>query len=77
MSACRACGAEILWARTSNDKSIPLDAAPNPDGNVVVQGGGYAAPSATVLGPLDKLSMPEGSTFHMPHHATCPSWGKP
>lgn len=76
MSACKACGAAIKWARTTNDKSIPVDAEPNPDGNVVLQGGGFSAPTATVLGPLDKLSMPEGTTFHMPHHATCENWPK-
>lgn len=29
MSACRSCGAEILWAVTENGKRIPLDADPS------------------------------------------------
>jgi len=28
VSACRSCGAEIIWALTENGKRIPLDAEP-------------------------------------------------
>jgi DNA modification methylase len=34
VTACRSCGAEIRWARTFTGKLMPLDAAPNPAGNV-------------------------------------------
>lgn len=27
---CRWCGAEIRWAKTTNDKNIPLDPCPTP-----------------------------------------------
>lgn len=29
---CRWCGAEIRWAKTTNDKNIPLDPCPTLDG---------------------------------------------
>ena len=28
ITKCRACGAPIIWARTENEKHIPLDAEP-------------------------------------------------
>lgn len=33
---CRTCGAEIFWAITTEGHRIPLDAAPVPDGNIVL-----------------------------------------
>ena len=70
---CKVCPAEIIWARTANDKRIPLDAAPTMDGNVMLDANGIAH----VLGPLDKMTMTiDSTTLHMPHHATCPNWGK-
>lgn len=64
MSACRSCGAEIVWKYTENRKRIPLDAEPNPNGNVYFRHG-----KAVVLGAGE---FPVGTTRYMPHHATCP-----
>lgn len=61
---CRSCGAEIRWARTSAGKRMPLDAEPNPNGNVELTNGVavvHAQPPAFV----------DGEIF-MPHFATCP-----
>jgi hypothetical protein len=67
MSACRTCGAEIVWAPTRNKKTpMPLDAEPNSRGNVVIENG-----LAIVLGPLEELLL-AGKIRYMPHHATCP-----
>lgn len=69
MSSCRSCGAEITWARTPANKAMPLDAEPNPAGNVMLADGG-----AQVLGPLELsgLTDAEREELRMPHHATCP-----
>ncbi len=67
MTTCRVCPAEIIWARTVNGKLIPLDAEPNPDGNVMLINGVanvYAQPP---------LGLGE---IYMPHHATCTGWNR-
>jgi len=64
MSVCRACGAEIRWARTAaKGRPIPLDVEPNPDGNVIIEDG-----LAIVLGAPSLL---DGERW-MPHMVTCP-----
>lgn len=68
VSRCRSCGAPIRWARTAaNGALIPLDAEPNPAGNVELVDG-----RAVVHGQPPLLTPPE---LWMPHHATCPNWG--
>jgi hypothetical protein len=76
---CRSCKAPILWSRTMNGKSIPLDYEPNADGNVVLepQGArnGLLETRAVVLGngTLELAAAQAGGhTLYMPHHATCP-----
>lgn len=71
MSTCRACPAEIRWARTTNGKAIPLDATPHPDGNVRLVG-----EVAHVIGPAPTLDPDDDGTRYMPHHATCTGWKK-
>lgn len=68
MSVCRACGAEIRWAKTPRGKSIPLDYEPTTNGNVTLADG-----VATVHGKNDDLT---GAQRWTPHHATCPNWGR-
>jgi len=74
MNTCRSCGASIRWARTTNDRPIPLDAEPDPAGNVLLLG-----ETAHVLGkgatvPLELAGDDDGTRW-MPHHATCENWG--
>lgn len=72
MNRCRSCDAEIIWAATPAGKSMPLNAKPDPFGNVEVSGD-TARPVATVLAGLfleDARST--GRELYMPHHATCP-----
>ena len=33
---CRSCGAPILWVRAERGKMMPLDAEPNPAGNIIL-----------------------------------------
>lgn len=70
MSLCRSCDAEILWATTAAGKAMPLDAVPNPNGNVeaVCDAHGRWSVVAVYKGP-DLF----GAVRYMPHHATCPN----
>jgi hypothetical protein len=67
MPACASCSASIIWIRTPKGKAMPLDATPNPNGNVVIRDG-----LAVVL-TLDELANDPsvGQRRFMPHWATC------
>lgn len=68
MSACRSCGAPIVWATTANRKRMPVDAAPSARGTIMLRDG-----KAHVMGSLEALSLRDaGVELHEPHHATCP-----
>lgn len=64
------CGAAIFWAQTEAGRSMPVDAEPTPDGNVVLYDRGGSV-CARVLkkgeepGPLEKRRRP--------HWMTCPN----
>lgn len=77
MSACRSCGAPVIWTKTAGGKSMPVDAEPPADGNgnVRVDGiGERSAPVATVLGPLEVAMLaPEvREELRLSHFVTCP-----
>jgi hypothetical protein len=36
MATCKACGAEITWAKWPSGKSMPVDAQPTEDGDLVI-----------------------------------------
>lgn len=77
MSACRGCGAPILWVRTTHGNLMPLDAEPDPDGNVeLVDRDGQAVTDPTDQRALTAVvhAQPSmlGGRRWMPHHATCP-----
>ena len=70
--ACRACGEPMLFASTRNGKAMPVDALPQPGGNVRLHRHDGLL-SAEVLGPLEQHGAEEnGEPLHYPHHATCP-----
>lgn len=70
-SKCRSCKAAIIWAVTENDKPMPIDFEPVPDGNVVLEEvAGQDAPLAHVLGS-GALDLYSGALRRMPHFATC------
>jgi hypothetical protein len=61
---CRSCRAKIIWAKTVNNQSIPLDAEPVEDGNMDLQHG-----VATVVKKEERLP---GTLLYKSHFATCP-----
>lgn len=61
---CRSCDAPIIFARTTKGARIPLDAEPNPAGNIELRQG----IAHVVTGERD----PDVQRY-MPHHATCPN----
>jgi hypothetical protein len=69
-TSCRSCGAEIVWARTERDKRAPIDAEPNPLGDVVlIWHEGDREPLA-IFGVPDEAF--EEWQRHTSHFATCP-----
>lgn len=61
---CRRCNAKIRWLRTQNGKAMPVDADPNPAGNVILVDG-----YAHVL-HKDEPVPPDVARLY-PHFATC------
>lgn len=70
---CRWCShhTEMVWCRTSNDKQIPIEATPDPAGNVEIVPNRNGGPPFAIVhaGPP---GMFDEWVAHMPHHATCP-----
>jgi hypothetical protein len=71
-TTCRSCGATIVWAETVSGVSMPVDAAPHPEGNVQLlqPDDPRSPPFATVYGKRKR--PPPGAELRMPHHSTCP-----
>ena len=67
---CRSCTGRVIWARTVNGRSMPVDAEPNGGGNVVLTCQGPGKVRALVLGSEDR--PPEGKARRTSHFATCP-----
>ena len=69
---CKSCGDPVVWVKTINGKPMPLNAEPDPDGNVypvLIDGERYAR-VATVKSPIPD-HVPATSRFTA-HFATCP-----
>lgn len=63
-SACRSCGAEILWVLTANQKRMPVDALPVENGNLVLDPANGDVPHVRVV--------KAGEGTHVSHYVTCP-----
>lgn len=61
------CTAAIRWVRTERGKSMPLDAKPNPDGNVLITDG----VAVVANDALRTEALARGRDLWMPHWATC------
>jgi len=69
VAECRSCDAPIVWARTQADKSMPIDAEPVADGNIVFTGH-YTAQGVQFVRYLKKGEEPSGDRY-VSHFATC------
>lgn len=77
-ATCTSCGARIVWAKTENDKAIPIDYLPVTNGNVdlVADADPREPPTAFMLDKAGFRSVNE-STRHSPflryqsHFASC------
>lgn len=87
MPQCRSCDAPIMWAKTVNDKLIPIDAdssagwdTPELDrieGNVFPTGESAMGKYGPL--PIVEIVPPDGGKRWRPHWATCPdakNWKK-
>lgn len=67
VSRCRRCKGRIVWAKTKAGRTMPVDADPHPDGNVVLRADLSGPPVAEVhtepAGP--------GEERRKVHFATC------
>ncbi len=70
---CKSCGASIWWARTERGKSIPLDALPDPAGNITLELQPRGERVAVVHGPLALAMLPEGVKRWKTHFVGCKS----
>lgn len=77
MAECRECGAPIVWAKTSNAKTIPVDDGYDTRGNVTLHQTAGGAPFAKVWTEAAKADLaapdPNLAAMRFAHFATCPA----
>lgn len=69
---CRSCNGPIIWAITSKDRTMPIDAEPTAHGNVVLEYRGGFTPLALVLNNTQRFGR---TGLRTSHFATCPQAG--
>ena len=76
-SACRSCGAEIVWlVIRPGGRRMPVDLEPAPEGNVLAdlaQGVGVVIPTGALA---DMKADTPDEPFYLSHFATCPQAGE-
>lgn len=76
MTNCEACGANLIWAQTDDDKLMMLDAEPIRAGNILLDQSRVSQPRlalATVLGARAALEARDaGRTLYRSHFQSCP-----
>ena len=68
---CRSCQAPIVWAVTANEKRMPVDAEPVPDGNLILTSDDPPRVIMHVLGQASLFDEPDPPRY-VSHFATCP-----
>lgn len=64
VSRCRSCGAAVIWAQTSSNKAMPVDAEAVEQGNIFL---------TQANGTLRATVVPPGPGLRKSHFATCPN----
>lgn len=73
MTACRSCGASIVWCWSTKGVPTPVDPEPVPDGNVTVEGGGRIASGVRiVVGSIQPGLFDAPELRYQTHFVTCP-----
>jgi hypothetical protein len=62
---CKSCGAPIVWVRMRSDKMMPVDANPDPRGNIEIFDGFGSV--------IEKTDLFPGRDRYISHWATCPN----
>jgi hypothetical protein len=68
---CSSCSAEIFWAQLPSGRSMPVDAEPTPDGNVVLLHTPEGSIKARVLKKGERPTP--GAPLRSSHFSTCPN----
>ena len=72
---CQSCKAPVIWAVTTNARTMPVDAVPVQGGNIQLEHRGEkTTPLARVLSPTQQFGKKD---LRRSHFATCPdskSW---
>jgi hypothetical protein len=66
---CGSCQAEVIWATTTRGKAMPVDAATDPDGNLVLEPRVDGPPLARVLSVARRFGRKDLRTSHF---VACP-----
>jgi hypothetical protein len=70
--SCKACGAAVLWVESvKNDRPMPVDPLPHPDGNLRLERRGNG-----LLAHVLPKRAPRPERTYRPHFATCPHAGQ-
>lgn len=76
-SQCRSCRADVIWASTVNGRRMPVDATPNPDGNVVLVDQGVTEPPLAIVVHTEReQAETPADALHTSHFQTCPHAAK-
>lgn len=70
VSRCRSCHARIFWAVTMAGKTMPVDADPPPEGNVVIEA--WDDDTRAPIVRARDLMFDGHKTRYRSHSATCP-----
>lgn len=75
-SKCKYCGRPILWVRTTDGKTMPIDPDPTPTGNVVAEDGTDGPRARVLTTAMEFNPAVHGHRRYTPHFATCPKLPK-
>lgn len=65
--SCSSCGKSVLWVATQRGKTMPVNAAPDPAGNIVIKGEETIVVATGQMAPWPR---------YVSHFATCPAAAK-
>lgn len=73
MTTCASCGASIFWAVSANNSRMPINAEPDPEGNVLVSvSRSNPENKKCVVLKRDQARL-EGRRYFTSHFSSCPN----